>query len=361
MSEVYNFNPGPAMLPAEVMEIAQHSFTNYNNVGYGIIEASHRGPEFEEVITNAESNIRKLLSISDDYAVLFLQGGASTQFTMIPMNFLTSDGHAEYVQTGSWSEKAIKEARLLGDVRVVASSKDSNYREIPDFKEWDLNSEASYLHITSNNTIFGTQFHEYPVNLNGVPLVADMSSDVLSRPINVNDFGVIYAGAQKNIGPSGVTLVIIKKTLAERVRKDRPTMLSYGTHIKSKSLYNTPPTFAIYMVSLVTEWLLRNGGLETMAKINNDKAAILYDTIDEDDFYRCPAVDSSRSMMNVCFRLKSEELEKRFVQEVTSEGMIGLKGHRSVGGLRASIYNAMPVEGVKKLQNFMLQFKEKYG
>ena len=361
MPKVYNFNPGPAMLPVEVMEKAQRTFTDYNNTGYGIIEASHRGSEFESVIKTAESNIRNLMSVPADYAVLFLQGGASTQFAMVPMNLLTPDASADYVLTGSWSEKAFNEAKLFGDIHIAGSSKANTYREIPEFNEWKLQQDARYLHITSNNTIFGTQFHKFPSDSNRVPLIADMSSDILARRIKVTDFGLIYAGAQKNIGPSGVTLVIVKKELVDKVSKGIPSMLNYMTHIKSASLYNTPPTFAIYMVYLVTEWLLSRGGLEVIEKVNRDKARLLYETIDKDDFYRCPAEPASRSLMNVCFRLKNEELEKKFIDEVTKEKMIGLKGHRSVGGIRASIYNAMPIEGVECLRNFMTQFKNRYG
>ena len=361
MSKVYNFNPGPATLPREVMETAQKSFVNYKNLGYGILEASHRSSEFEKVIKKAETNIRNLLGIPDDYAVLFLQGGASTQFAMIPMNILAANGSADYAQTGSWSEKAIKEAKLSGDVRIVASSKETNYNKIPDFREWHLSENASYLHITSNNTIFGTQYHTYPKPLNGVPLVADMSSDILSKRFSVKEFGLVYAGAQKNLGPSGVTLVIVKQELAKRSPSTLPSMLNYTTHINSGSLYNTPPTFAIYMLYLVTEWLLAKGGLEAIGRINKEKAKLLYDTIDCDDFYRCHAESSSRSLMNVCFRIKTEELEGKFIDEITKESMIGLKGHRSVGGLRASIYNAMPQEGVKKLCDFMLDFKRRHG
>ena len=361
MSKVYNFNAGPAMLPPEVMETAQNSFVDYKNLGYGIMEASHRSPEFGEIIAKAETNIRDLLTISDDYAVLFLQGGASTQFAMVPMNFLSRNGSADYVLTGSWSEKAVKEAKLFGDVQIAASSQQTNYKHIPKFDEWRLNENACYLHITSNNTIFGTQYHTYPAVANDRPLVADMSSDILSKRIPINDFGLIYAGAQKNLGPSGVTLVIVKKELAEQSSSSLPSMLNYTTHIKSGSLYNTPPTFAIYMVYLVTEWLLEKGGVDGIERMNNEKAKLLYETVDCDEYYTGPAETANRSFMNVCFRLQTEELETKFIGEVAKEGMIGLKGHRSVGGLRASIYNAMPLEGVKKLRDFMLDFKRRHG
>ena len=361
MSKVYNFNAGPAMLPIEVMEKAQNSFLNYENLGYGIMEASHRSSEFDEVIKKSESNVRDLLTISDDYAVLFLQGGASTQFAMIPMNFLSPTGTADYVMTGSWSEKALKEAKLFGEARIAASSEENNYNQIPDFRQWNLNEKASYLHITSNNTIFGTQYHTYPKTLDGVPLIADMSSDILSKRFSITDFGLVYAGAQKNLGPSGVTLVVIRKELATKSPSTLASMFNYNTHIKSSSLYNTPPTFAIYMLYLVTTWLLDKGGLEAVEQTNEKKAKILYDTIDQDEFFRCPAEISSRSYMNVCFRLQTEDLEKKFINEVVKEGMIGLKGHRSVGGLRASIYNAMPIEGVGKLNDVMLDFKRRYG
>ncbi len=358
MSTVYNFNAGPSTLPKEVMESAQSEFLNYNNLGYSIMEASHRSPEFQNVIDTAEGNIRKLLTISDNYSVLFLQGGASTQFSMIPMNFLGEGQSADYVQTGAWSEKAIKEAQRCRSVNISASSKESNYTCIPELDTWNPNPDSVYTHITSNNTIFGTQFHQFPACSNDAPLIADMSSDILSRKLNVNDFGMIYAGAQKNLGPGGVTLVILNKNLLARIPENLPSMLDYNTHIKSGSLYNTPPTFAIYMIMLTTNWIISNGGIDGIEQLNDKKAGVLYDLIDSDDFFSCPVKQGSRSKMNVCFRLPSENLETEFIKSAGEKGMVGLKGHRSVGGVRASIYNAMPTEGVRFLADFMSEFKK---
>ncbi len=361
MSTVYNFNAGPSTLPRDVMEIARDEFLNYDNLGYSIMEASHRSPEFQNVIDTAEKNIRSLLNISDDYSVLFLQGGASTQFSMVPVNLLSTTQTADYAQTGAWSEKAIKEAQRCGSVKIVASSKDSNYNHIPEIESWDPTENNGYLHITSNNTIFGTQFHQFPKCSPESPLIADMSSDILSRKLDINEFGLIYAGAQKNLGPSGVTVVIINKNLLGRIPKNLPAMLDYNTHIKSTSLYNTPPTFAIYIIMLTTNWIIKNGGLANIEEVNNKKAQLLYDKIDTGDFYSCPVEKASRSKMNVCFRLPSEELEATFLKSAKDEGMIGLKGHRSVGGTRASIYNAMPLDGVQFLVDFMSNFEKKNG
>ncbi len=361
MSTVYNFNAGPSTLPKEVMSIAQNEFLNYDNLGYSIMEASHRSPEFQNVIDTAEGNIRKLLNISGDYSVLFLQGGASAQFSMIPMNFLEKGKTADYAQTGAWSEKAIKEAQRCGSVNIIASSKEKNHTYIPDIETWALSQNSAYLHITSNNTIFGTQFHQFPKPSPDAPLIADMSSDILSRKLNINDFGLIYAGAQKNLGPSGVTIVILNKNLLDRIPENLPAMLDYNTHIKSGSLYNTPPTFAIYMIMLTTNWIINHGGLDGIEQLNDEKAQALYDLIDTDDFFSCPVELGSRSKMNVCFRLPSEELENKFIASAKAEGMIGLKGHRSVGGIRASIYNAMPTEGVQSLTNLMVEFKKSHG
>ncbi len=352
----FNFNPGPAMLPTEVMEQAQHEFSDYHKTGMGIMEHSHRGTEFTEVIESAEKNIRELLDISDDYAVLFIQGGASLQFAMVPMNLHVPGTVMEYADTGAWSTAAIKEAKLIGDVKVVCSSKDTNYNKIPDIRHWKLDSKASYLHITSNNTIFGTQYHSFPETK--APLIADMSSDFMSRTLDVSEFALIYAGAQKNIGPSGVAVVIMRKDLVKRTPASLPTMLKYGTYIDGKSLYNTPPTFGIYMIRLVTEWMKKKGGLSSIEKINDTKSEALYETIEDSDFYTNPVEPASRSKMNIVFRLPSEPLEEKFVKEAKAKGLIGLKGHRSVGGIRASIYNAMPLEGVEKLIDFMNAFEK---
>ncbi len=355
--KVFNFNAGPAMLPREVMELAGKEFCNYNDSGCGILELSHRGSDFDAVIKRAEKNIRELLNLKDNYAVLFVQGGASLQFPMIPMNFARHGETVDYIDTGNWAVAAIKEAKILGtnEVKVVASSKDTNYDRIPEVGRVKVEKNAAYLHITSNNTIEGTQFHSFPET--GAPLIADMSSDFMSRLVDVNDFGMIYAGAQKNIGPSGVAVVILRKDLADRAPANLPTMLKYKTYIEKENLYNTPPTFTIYMIALVTDWLKKRGGLEAIEKINDTKSEALYETIESSEFYRNPVEPSSRSKMNVVFRLPSEELEEKFVKEAKAHGMIGLKGHRSVGGIRASIYNAMPLEGVEKLIDFMNDFE----
>ncbi len=361
MSRIFNFNAGPATLPTAVMNEAAAGFADYNGLGYGILEASHRSPEFQEVIDTAEQNIRTILSVPDDYAVLFLQGGASMQFAMIPMNFLPAAGAADFVDTGVWSKKAIKEAKLFGAVSIAASSGESNYDRIPAVSEWTRNDDAAYLHITSNNTIYGTQFQHTPDVAGGVPLMADMSSDIMSRAIDVSTYGLIYAGAQKNLGPSGVTLVIIRKDLAERSPESVPSMLKYATHISSNSLFNTPPTFAIYMLMLTSRWVLNEGGLPAIEARNRKKARRLYDIIDADDYYSGHASPGSRSIMNVCFRLPTPELEQSFITTANARGMIGLKGHRSIGGCRASIYNAMPEAGVECLADFMVDFRRKNG
>lgn len=357
--KVYNFNAGPSMLPAEVMEIAQKEFCNYHNTGCGIMELSHRGSHFTEVINKAEKNIRDLMKISDDYAVVFIQGGASLQFSMVPMNLMIPGGFAEYADTGTWASKAMKEAKLFGTVKTIASSKDAGYIRIPEIRHWKPDPAASYMHITSNNTIYGSQYHAFPES--PTPLIADMSSDIMSREVDVNQFGMIYAGAQKNLGPSGVTLVIMKKDLAARTPANVPTMLRYSTYIDEKSLYNTPPTFGIYMIMLVTDWMIKLGGLSVIEDINDSKSEALYEKIDSTDFYRSPVEPASRSKMNVVFRLPTEELEEKFVKEASAKGMTGLKGHRSAGGIRASIYNAMPLKGVECLIDFMNDFEKANG
>jgi len=348
------------MLPEEVMKIAQEEFCNYRGTGCGIMEISHRGKEFTEVIERAESNIRELMNISDDYAVCFIQGGASMQFAMVPMNLLPAGATADYADSGVWASSAIKEAKKFGNINVCGSSKETNYDRIPEIRHWKPTPDAAYLHITSNNTIYGTQYHGFPES-GSTPMIADMSSDIMSRVINVNDFGLIYAGAQKNLGPSGVTLVIIKKDLAARTPKNVPTMLRYDTYINEKSLYNTPPTFGIYMLALVTDWMKETGGLSVIEDINDSKSEAIYEYLDKTDFYTSPVEAASRSKMNVVFRLPSEALEEKFIKEAKNEGMVGLKGHRSVGGVRASIYNAMPLAGVEKLIDFMLEFEKKNG
>ena len=355
--KIYNFAAGPAMLPKAVMEKAQAEFTNYQNSGSGLMELSHRGKLFEPVLARAEANVRELLNVSDDYAVLFIQGGASMQFAMLAMNFLNG-GVADYVDTGVWSSKALKEAKMFGSVNVVASSKETKYDHIPAESEWKRTADAAYLHITSNNTIAGTRFTKLPKPTPGVPMLSDMSSDIMSRPFDINDFGMVYAGAQKNLGPSGMALVILRKDLAARTDDcNVPTMLRYSTYIENDSMFNTPPTFAIYMLALVTDWVREQGGLAAMEKINEEKAAYLYDFLDNSSFYKSPVAKADRSIMNVVFRTPSEELDAAFVKEAKENGLTELKGHRLVGGCRASIYNAMPIEGVKALVEFMKKFE----
>jgi phosphoserine aminotransferase len=356
---IYNFSAGPAMLPKEVMEKAQAEFCDFQNSGSGLMELSHRGPQFSQVIEETESDIRELMGISDDYSVCFIQGGASMQFAMIPMNLMLPGGFAEYANTGTWSNKALKEAEGFGSVNVIASSKETNYDRIPVIRHWKPTEGASYLHITSNNTVAGTQYHAFPET--DAPLIADMSSDIMSRNINVNDFGLIYAGAQKNLGPSGLALVIIRKDLAERTPSTVPTMLKYGTYIKNQSMFNTPPTFAIYILGLVAKWLKGKGGIKGIEVINDAKSEALYELIDNSDFYRSPVDPASRSKMNIVFRLPSEELEAKFISDASNEGLKSLKGHRSVGGIRASIYNAMPMKGIEALVDFMNEFSRKNG
>ena len=355
--KIYNFAAGPAMLPKAVMEKAQAEFTNYQNSGSGLMELSHRGKLFEPVLARAEANVRELLNVSDDYAVLFIQGGASMQFAMLAMNFLNG-GVADYVDTGVWSSKALKEAKMFGSVNVVASSKETKYDHIPAESEWKRTADAAYLHITSNNTIAGTRFTKLPKPTPGVPMLSDMSSDIMSRPFDINDFGMVYAGAQKNLGSSGMALVILRKDLAARTDDSKvPTMLRYSTYIENDSMFNTPPTFAIYMLALVTDWVREQGGLAAMEKINEEKAAYLYDFLDNSSFYKSPVAKADRSIMNVVFRTPSEELDAAFVKEAKENGLTELKGHRLVGGCRASIYNAMPIEGVKALVEFMKKFE----
>lgn len=355
---VYNFNPGPAVLPREVMEKMQAEFVDYRGLGYGIAEASHRSKEFEETIGAAEANIRRLMAIPDDYAVLFLQGGASLQFAMVPMNLAVPGKPMLYADTGAWTKNAIKEAKLFGDVRLVYEGKSTNYSVIGDVSEWAIDPNAAYLYICTNNTIEGTQYHFYP-ETGEVPLIADMSSDIMSCVVDVSRFAMILAGAQKNLGPAGVTVVILKRDLAARAPATVPTMLKYSTHIEHKSLYNTPPCLAVHMVRLVTDWLIGLGGIPAIQKINEAKSDALYTAIDSSEFYRGTAEPADRSRMNVTFRLPSEELEAKFVSEAAKAGLVGLKGHRSVGGIRASIYNAMPMDGVSRLIDFMDDFESR--
>ena len=354
----YNFNAGPSALPFEVLETAQRELLDFQNTGMSIMEMSHRSKTFEEVHNGAIERLRKTFSIPENYEVLFLQGGASLQFTMVPMNFLQEGKTASYIQTGSWSEKALKEAKLFGTAVEAASTKENNYRNIPSLEEINWNADDAYVHLTSNNTIFGTQWKVFP-DTGDVPLVADMSSDILSKPVDISKFGIIYAGAQKNLGPSGVTVVIIRKDLVEKANKPIPTMLKYSTYANNNSLYNTPPTFGIYMLGEVLKWVENQGGLEQVAKNNEEKAALIYDVIDgSNGFYTGHAEIGSRSLMNITFRVADEELEKKFLDEAKAAGFVGLNGHRSVGGCRASAYNAVPREACQALADFMVKFQQ---
>lgn len=360
-NRIFNFSAGPAVLPLEVLIEAQAEFLNYQQTGMSILETSHRSKAYEAINAEAEANMKELLGIGDNYRVLFLQGGASTQFAMIPMNFLSEGRTADYVVTGAWSEKALKEAKLFGNTHVAATTVEGNYKRVPRMDEIQLSDNPAYVHITSNNTIFGTQWDTLP-SFGQVPLIADMSSDILNKPFNAEDFSLIYAGAQKNLGPSGVTVVVIRKELLENNPKNISAMMRYETHSKNDSLYNTPPAFSVYMLNLVLRWLKAQGGLVGIGKRNVEKAGFVYDTIDQSGgFYRGHADLGSRSLMNVTFRLPNEDLEKTFAKEAEQAGLVGLKGHRSVGGLRASIYNAMPVAGCQSLKDFMVEFQRKNG
>ena len=350
----HNFYAGPAILPAAVLEKAKAELTDLNGIGLSVMEISHRSKDFDAIITSAEDNFKKLLNIPDNYHILFLQGGASQQFGVIPMNLLQG-GTADYINTGAWAKKAIKEGKLFGNVNIAASSEDKDFSYIP--KEFNFAADSKYVHLTSNETIGGVQFNSFP-DTGNVPLIADMSSDIMSRKLDMSKFGLIYAGAQKNIGPSGVTLVIIRDDLVQNSADGLTTMLSYKTHAEKKSLYNTPPSFGIYLIKLVTDWLIDLGGIDAIEKINEKKAGLIYGKIDSGDFYNGTANIEDRSKMNVTFRLKSEDLEKKFIAEATAAGLIGLKGHRSVGGCRASIYNALPLESVQALVKFMDEFEK---
>ncbi|MFV9644406.1 MAG: 3-phosphoserine/phosphohydroxythreonine transaminase [Desulfobacterales bacterium] len=360
VNRIYNFNAGPAALPLSVLEEIQDSFINFNGSGMSITEVSHRSKWFDDVINDAVARTKRLLNLDDKFHVLFIQGGASMQFCMIPMNFLQDGKSADYVDTGTWSTKAIKEARIQGkEIQVVASSEDKNFSYIP--QNIQFSKDAVYVHITSNNTIKGTQWTSFP-DTNGVPLVVDMSSDIMSKPIDMDKFGLIYAGAQKNIGPAGVCMVIIRDDMLKMVPDTLPSMLKYTTFASKNSMYNTPPCFAIYTVQLVMKWLDETiGGLAKMEEINREKAKILYNILDTSGFYKGTAEPDSRSLMNVTFRLPNEELEKRFIQEALENGLGGLKGHRSVGGCRASIYNPTSLEAVTTLTDFMKNFEQKNG
>ena len=358
-NRVVNFNAGPSALPLEVLKTVQEELLDYKGMGMSIMEASHRSKEFDAINEGAMALVREVFALPEDYHVLFLTGGASSQFFMIPMNLLASGKTAAYVDTGSWSSKAIKEAKLFGEVHVAASSKEQEYKFIPKMADIKYTSDSAYLHITTNNTIKGTQYHTIP-QTGAVPLIADMSSDIASRKLDYTKFDLFYAGAQKNLGPSGVTLVCMRDSLLQKCKDGLPTMLSYKTHADKKSLYNTPPAFGIYMLKLVLEWIKANGGLEGMEKRNAAKKDVIYQQCDMyPDFYRGTAETESRSWMNITMRLPSEELEKKFIEEGKAAGLIGIKGHRSVGGIRFSCYNAVTLEGVQKAAEFMEAFRKK--
>jgi phosphoserine aminotransferase len=359
MARVHNFNAGPAAMPLAVLEKAQSELLDLDGSGMSVMELSHRSKEFQSVIDGAESGIRRLLGVSKDYDVLFLQGGASLQFAMIPMNLRRPGRSADYVDTGSWASKAIKEAMLTGATKVLWSGKTDKYTKIPKAGDLKISPDAEYVHICSNETIGGIRWTRFPET--SVPLVADMSSEIFSRPIDVNRFGLIYAGTQKNLGPSGLAVVIIRKDLAERASENVPIFMRYSTHIESGSLYNTPNTWAVYMVKLVCEWVESNGGVAAFKKMSEEKASKLYDLIDGSNFWNSPVEKENRSVMNVVWRLSSEELEAEFIKQAKEAGFIGLKGHRSVGGIRASIYNAVSMESVEALVSFMKEFEQKNG
>ena len=360
VTRILNFSSGPAVLPVPVLEQVQRDLLALPGVGMSVMEISHRSSTFEGILQKAESDIRGLANVPAHYKLLFLQGGATLQFSMVPLNLLTQGSTADYLMTGTWADKAAKEARRVGTVNETGSTKADNYNRIPEPGEYTLTPGGAYVHMTSNNTIEGTQWKTLPM-AGDSPLVSDASSDIFSGPIDVAKYGLIYAGAQKNLGPSGVTLVIIREDLLARSSKSLHTMLNYAVHAENGSLYNTPPAFGIYVLGLVVDWLRAQGGLEAMAAINNRKAGKLYAELDRTGFWRPTARKDSRSLMNVTFRLANEELEKAFVKESTAAGLDGLKGHRSVGGMRASIYNAFPESGVDTLVEFMREFERRNG
>ena len=359
MARTHNFNAGPSAMPLSVLEKAQSELLDLGGSGMSVMEMSHRSKEFQGIVDAAEAGIRRLMGVSDEYAVLFLQGGASLQFAMLPMNLRRPGRSADYVDTGSWASKAIKEAKITGATNVAWSGKAENYSRVPGANELKLLPDAEYLHVCTNETIGGIRWAHIPET--GAPIVADMSSEILSRPVDVNRFAVVYAGAQKNLGPSGLAIVIIRKDLAERTPETVPVFLRYSTHMAEGSMYNTPNTWGIYMIKLTCEWVESQGGVEAIQKINEKKAAKLYGVIDSSDFWRSPVERESRSIMNVVWRLQNETLEEQFLSQAKKAGFIGLKGHRSVGGIRASIYNAVPVESVDALTAFMKDFEKKQG
>lgn len=360
MTQIYNFAAGPAVLPKDVLTQVQAELLDWHGSGMSVMEMSHRGKEFMQIAAEAETDLRELLAIPANYKVLFLQGGGSAQFGMIPMNLLRGKKTADYINTGEWSKKAIAEAKKYCEVNVAATSADKNFSYAPVQSEWKLNADAAYVHICTNETIGGVEIFETP-NTGKVPLVADMSSHILSRPIDVSKFSLIYAGAQKNIGPAGLAIVIVRDDLLGETLPGTPSMYDYKVHAENDSMYNTPPTFAIYVAGLVFKMLKAKGGLAAMEKINILKADLLYDYLDSTDFYNCPTARANRSRMNIPFTLANEALDEDFLKEAKNRGLLQLKGHRSVGGMRASIYNAMPVEGVQTLVDFMKAFEKSHG
>lgn len=357
-NRIYNFSAGPAMLPEAVLQKAADEMMNYKGSGMSVMELSHRSSWFKDIIEGAEATLREIMNIPDNYKVLFLQGGASTQFAMVPMNFMKGSKKVDFVNTGAWSKKAIAEAKRFGEVSVVGDSSDKTFTYIPELDPSTFNPDADYFHLTSNNTIYGTYFAELP-DTGNVPIITDMSSNILSQVIDVSKYGMIYAGAQKNIGPSGVTIVIVSDAFLERCTEDVPTMLNYQTHVKAGSMFNTPPTYCIYIAKLVFDYIKEIGGLAVVEEVNRRKAALLYDTIDNSKMFRCTVENKThRSLMNVPFITDSDDLNAKFINEATADRLVALKGHRSVGGMRASIYNAMPEEGVKKLVEFINNFEK---
>ena len=356
MDRVYNFSAGPSQLPVEVLKKASDEMLSWNGTGMSVMEMSHRTKEFESIITGAEDLLRELMGIPEDYSVLFLQGGASTQFAMIPLNLLKKSKKADFVITGAWSKKAASECNVFGTANIVASSADKTFTYIPELDKSKFDKDADYFHITFNNTIYGTRYTEIP-DTGNVPLVADISSMILSQELDVSKFGLLYAGAQKNLAPAGVTIVIIRKDLIGEAMEGTPTMLKYKIHDDARSLYNTPPAYCIYICKLVLEWLRDMGGVKVMEAINKEKAAILYDFLDNSSMFKGTVVPKDRSLMNVPFVTGNDELDAKFISEAKKAGFVSLKGHRTVGGMRASIYNAMPKEGVVKLVDFMKKFE----
>ncbi len=361
MARIYNFSAGPSMLPEEVLKTAAAEMLEYGETGQSVMEMSHRSKEYQAIFDEAEANLREIMNIPDNYEVLFLQGGASSQFAMIPLNLMNKNGKADFVVTGQWAKKAYKEAARYGEARVVASSEDKTFSYIPKLDPADFDKDADYFHICMNNTIYGTKYHTLP-DTGDVPLVADISSCILSEPIDVTKFGMLYAGAQKNVAPAGVTIVIIREDLLGNAKDITPTMLNYVTHADNGSMFNTPPCYSIYVAGKVLKWIKNDiGGLENMKKINEQKAALLYDFLDNSKLFKGTVVPEDRSLMNIPFVTGSDELDAKFVAEAKAAGFVNIKGHRSVGGMRASIYNAMPIEGVEKLVEFMKKFEKENG